>query len=134
MKAMEICMMTDTNKREIGAAGEKEAAEFLQRNGYTILKTNYRVGRLGEIDIIANENEYICFIEVKTRRTSTFGTPGEAVTRAKQLKIRQIASIYLTNTRKMNTKVRFDVIEILMDKSMGSTNSLKSINLIKDAF
>lgn len=126
--------MTDANKREIGAVGEREAAEFLQRNGYTILKINYRVGRLGEIDIIANDNEYICFIEVKTRRTSTFGTPGEAVTRTKQQKIRQIAAIYLTNTRKMDSNVRFDVIEILMDKSMESVNSIKSINLIKDAF
>lgn len=134
MKAMEICMMTDTNKKQIGAVGEKEAAEFLQRNGYNILKTNYRVGRLGEIDIIAKEKEYICFIEVKTRRTSTFGTPGEAVTRGKQQKIRQIASIYLTNTGKMDTKVRFDVIEVLMDKSMERTKSIKSINLIKDAF
>lgn len=134
MKAMEICTMTDTNKREIGAIGEKEAAEFLQRNGYTILKTNYRAGRLGEIDIIANENEYICFVEVKTRRTNTFGTPGEAVTRIKQQKIRQIATIYLKNTRKMDTKVRFDVIEILMDKTKANANSVKSINLIKDAF
>ncbi|WP_024834605.1 YraN family protein [Ruminiclostridium josui] len=126
--------MTDSNKREIGAAGEKEAVEFLQRNGYTILKANYRVGRLGEIDIIANENEYICFIEVKTRRTITFGTPGEAVNWVKQQKIRQIASIYLTNTRKMNTKVRFDVVEVLIEKSTGNANIVKSINLIKDAF
>ncbi len=126
--------MTDANKREIGAVGEREAAEFLQRNGYTIVKTNYRVGRLGEIDIIANDNEYICFIEVKTRRTSTFGSPGEAVTRTKQQKIRQIAAIYLTNTRKMDSKVRFDVVEILMNKTMENANSIKSINLIKDAF
>ncbi len=126
--------MTDANKREIGAVGEREAGEFLQRNGYTILKTNYRVGRLGEIDIIANDNEYICFIEVKTRRTSTFGSPGEAVTKTKQQKIRQIAAIYLTNTRKMDSKVRFDVVEILMNKTMENANSIKSINLIKDAF
>lgn len=126
--------MTDANKREIGAVGEREASEFLQRNGYTIVKTNYRVGRLGEIDIIANDNEYICFIEVKTRRTSTFGSPGEAVTKTKQQKIRQIAAIYLTNTRKMDSKVRFDVVEILMNKTMESANSIKSINLIKDAF
>ncbi len=126
--------MTDANKREIGAVGEREAAEFLQRNGYTIVKTNYRVGRLGEIDIIANDNEYICFIEVKTRRTSTFGSPGEAVTKTKQQKIRQIAAIYLTNTRKMDSKVRFDVVEILMNKTMENANSIKSINLIKDAF
>ena len=126
--------MTDANKREIGAVGERKAAEFLQRNGYTIVKTNYRVGRLGEIDIIANDNEYICFIEVKTRRTSTFGSPGEAVTKTKQQKIRQIAAIYLTNTRKMDSKVRFDVVEILMNKTMENANSIKSINLIKDAF
>ncbi len=126
--------MTDANKREIGAVGEREAGEFLQKNGYTILKTNYRVGRLGEIDIIANDNEYICFIEVKTRRTSTFGSPGEAVTKTKQQKIRQIAAIYLTNTRKMDSKVRFDVVEILMNKTMENANSIKSINLIKDAF
>ncbi|HEX2925683.1 MAG TPA: YraN family protein [Ruminiclostridium sp.] len=126
--------MTDFNKRGLGAEGEKEAAEFLKKNGYTVLKTNYRVGRIGEIDIIAMEKEYICFIEVKTRRSSAFGTPGEAVTLAKQKKIRQLAAIYLSNTGETNKSIRFDVVEIIMDKAADSENRMKSLNLIKNAF
>lgn len=127
-------MMTDSNKKGLGSEGEKKAAEFLKQNNYIILKTNYRVGRMGEIDIIAREKEYICFVEVKTRRTGTFGTPAEAVTRSKQQKIRQIASIYLSNTGETDKNIRFDVVEIIMEKTVDDTNRVKSINLIRNAF
>ncbi|MDF2988873.1 MAG: hypothetical protein K0R50_4383 [Eubacterium sp.] len=123
--------MSERNTRKTGSMGERLAVEFLCRNNYTILKTNYRVGRIGEIDIIAHDSEYICFIEVKTRHTHTFGTPSEAVTAAKQKKIRQIASIYLSNTYKTNRCVRFDVIEIILSKP---DDKITTINLLKNAF
>ncbi|HEY5584128.1 MAG TPA: YraN family protein [Ruminiclostridium sp.] len=125
--------MTSKNTRDMGTEGEQRAVDFLIANNYTILKTNYRVGRIGEIDIIAKDAEYICFIEVKTRRSYSFGTPGEAVTFPKQEKIKLIASIYLSNTGNMNSCVRFDVVEVLM-VSINSTNEIKNINLIKNAF
>ena len=125
--------MTSRNTRTLGTEGEQRAVEFLVANNYTILKTNYRVGRMGEIDIIARDGEYICFIEVKTRRSCSFGVPGEAVTLPKQEKIKLIAAIYLSNTGNMNKCVRFDVVEILMKNSNG-INEMQSINIIKNAF
>ncbi|MHB8061217.1 MAG: YraN family protein [Ruminiclostridium sp.] len=125
--------MTSRNTRSMGTEGEQRAVEFLAANNYSILKTNYRVGRIGEIDIIAKDAEYICFMEVKTRRSFNFGTPSEAVTIPKQEKIKLIASIYLSSTGNMNKCVRFDVIEILME-SINSTNEIRSINHIKNAF
>ena len=59
------------NKRQIGKTGEQMAADYLVRNGFTILEKNFRSGRFGEIDIIAEEDSYLCFVEVKMR-TSTF--------------------------------------------------------------
>jgi putative endonuclease len=125
--------MATRNTRSIGTEGEQKAVEFLVTNNYSIIKINFRVGRIGEIDIIAKDAEYICFIEVKTRRSVNFGTPSEAVTFSKQEKIKLIASIYLSNTGNINKCVRFDVIEILMKNSNG-VNEIQSINLIKNAF
>lgn len=125
--------MTSRNTRSLGTEGEQRAVEFLAANNYTILKTNFRAGRIGEIDIIAKDAEYICFIEVKTRRSLCFGVPSEAVTLLKQEKIKLIAAIYLSNTGNTNKCVRFDVVEVLME-SINYTNEIKCINLIKNAF
>ncbi len=130
--------MTNKSTRETGSWGEQKAVEFLLQNNYTILKTNYRIGRIGEIDIIAREAEYTCFIEVKTRRSRSFGAPVESVTASKQKKLRQLASIYLSNTAGMDKCVRFDVVEILAAGTTGptdgGTDEIESINLIKNAF
>ncbi len=126
--------MTGINTRKLGADGEEKAVQYLLEKNYAILKTNYRVGRLGEIDIIARDAEYICFIEVKTRRTGTCGSPGEAVTAAKQRKIHRIAAIYLSNTGSTCACVRFDVIEIILTKDVNFNCVIKSINHIKNAF
>lgn len=125
--------MASKKTRDMGTEGEKCAVSFLRENDYTILKTNYRVGRIGEIDIIAKDAEYICFVEVKTRRSYSFGMPVEAVNHKKQNKIKLIAEIYLSNTGNLDKCVRFDVIEILM-KNSSSNNEILSVNLIKNAF
>lgn len=109
--------------------GEEIAAEHLRKNGFKILSRNFRVGRLGEIDIIAREKDYICFIEVKTRRNNSFGSPAEAVGRSKQESIIKLANIYLSRFNSHNQNVRFDVAEVFMSKDNSA-----EINLIRNAF
>lgn len=121
------------NKREFGSAGEQLAADYLENNGFTILERNFRSGRFGEIDIIASEGEYICFIEVKTRTGSTFGTPAEAVGRTKMQKIRSLALIYLKQKGMGDRYMRFDVAEVT--GRMSEKGFLpEKINLIRGAF
>ena len=74
------------NNRKVGETGEQIAVDYLIKNGFTILNRNFRSGRFGEIDIIAEEDSCICFIEVKTRTSDTFGAPSEAVDHKKMQK------------------------------------------------
>ena len=102
------------NKRAVGTEYEKRAGAHLKKAGYEIIACNFRC-RLGEIDIIAKDGEYLVFVEVKYRRDSTEGHPLEAVTAAKQRKIRQAALCFLMerNLSPDLTEIRFDVIGIL---------------------
>ena len=100
------------NKRSIGAAYEQKAVEYLKEKGYSIIKQNFRC-RMGEIDIIAQWNDVIVFVEVKYRKTASFGHPEEAVSYYKQEKIRKVAQFFLTGANlSMDTDCRFDVIAI----------------------
>ena len=121
--------MVIRNKRELGSYGEKIAMDFLQKNNYKIISRNFRVGRWGEIDIIAQDGEYICFIEVKTRRGLTYGAPSEAVTKSKQANIRKLACVFLDRNDFKGSGVRFDVVEI---RYRGKEDF--DVNLIKNAF
>ena len=98
-------------KKFLGRAGEKRAGEYLKKKGYTILKTNYKT-YCGEIDLIAKDNEYIVFIEVKTRSSDEFGAPSEAVTQRKQEKYYKVATEFLQREKKLDSPCRFDVVEI----------------------
>ena len=110
-------------KKFLGRKGEIEAVKYLSSNGYKILERNFKT-HIGEIDVIALDGDTICFIEVKTRTSSDFGKPAEAVTEKKQEKYYLVAEQYLLKTQKTETSCRFDVVEIEDGK----------INLIKDAF
>jgi len=121
------------NKRSFGKSGEEAAANYLQANGYKLIERNYQCGRIGEIDIIAAEKEYICFVEVKTRTGNLFGTPSEAVDARKQANIRKLAWIYLKKCGKTECNVRFDVVEVLGHKYENKL-VVENINIIKDAF
>ena len=83
----------------LGRAGEDAAASYLVERGWRIVGRNVRCGRVGEIDIVATRAGVLAFVEVKTRRTDRFGTPGEAVTRPKQNRIRALARAYLAQAR-----------------------------------
>lgn len=121
------------NRRRTGSKGEDAAVEFLKKNGYSIVARNFRFGRMGEIDIIAKEKEYICFIEVKSRSGLMYGHPSESVNSKKRENIIKLALIYLKQHHMVDSNIRFDVIEIIHEKSEGFY-MVKSINLIRNAF
>lgn len=96
----------------VGKKYELIATNFLKENGYKILENNYK-NKIGEIDIICKDENYIVFVEVKYRASAKFGRPIEAITPHKQMKIRQTATFYLKCKRLLDSNIRFDAIEIL---------------------
>ncbi|WP_343748939.1 YraN family protein [Fluviicola sp.] len=100
--------MTD---QELGMFGEQMAQRFLLKNGYTIRKTNYRYLKF-EIDIIAEKNDQIVVVEVKTRQTAEIGEPWMAVTKKKQRQIILCADHYVQSGN-LSQEVRFDIISIV---------------------
>ncbi len=94
-----------------GAAGEVLAARYLRDHGYDILCANYRT-RFGEVDIIAETDTYIVFVEVKARAQDALYTPREAVTAEKQRRIIKTALLFLAQNPTAK-QPRFDVIEVV---------------------
>ena len=112
------------NKRAIGSRYEQRAIAYLEENGYKIITSNYHCKK-GEIDIIAEDGEYLVFCEVKYRTNEGSGNPLEAVNIKKQKTISKCALYYLMEQGIMDdVSCRFDVIGILRD----------DIFLIKNAF
>ena len=107
---------------KIGVSGEQQAKEYLVKNKYKILNCNYKTP-LGEIDIIAKQKDVIVFVEVKARTSQKFGLPRESVTNFKQHKIKQVATQFLQKNNLLNSKVRFDVIDILSNELTHITNA-----------
>ena len=99
------------NKRASGNIGEDIAEKYLSSLGYDVVKRNYYT-RYGEIDIIANKDDVLVFIEVKKRTGSKYGTGAQAVTSKKIGRIRTCASIYLQENNLHDVKMRFDIIEV----------------------
>ena len=98
------------NNLKIGINGEKVACRFLKQSGYKIIKRNYRK-KYGEIDIIAQRDDTLSFVEVKTRERTDIGLACEAVNKSKQEKIIKTAQTYiLENDVDMNYSI--DIIEV----------------------
>lgn len=126
--------MNRTNKQVTGKFGEDAAADFLKKNGYKILCRNYTSGK-NEIDIIAENREYIVFCEVKARKMeygkpSPYGRPASAVTPEKQRHLISAARGVAFRMRKKEKKYRFDVIEIYLSEEGKITH----IHHIENAF
>ncbi|NPU84889.1 MAG: YraN family protein [Syntrophaceae bacterium] len=110
-----------------GALGEDLAAAHLKKAGYEILVRNYRCAA-GEMDIIARDGDVLVFVEVKTRRSGTFGEPEESVGPAKQRRLTRISLQYLNRQGLQDEKCRFDVVSVKMESS-GTR-----IEIFRDAF
>lgn len=111
------------NTRKQGNIGEDIAVAHLKKHGYKILQRNFSC-QFGEVDIVAQQEDYIVFVEVKSRSNTSFGMPREAVDWRKQQRIVNCASLWLTAKRKVGSPVRFDVVEVLDG----------NVNVLVDAF
>jgi putative endonuclease len=101
-------------KDALGRRGEQIAAEYLERAGMRILDRNWRCAE-GEIDIVATERQILVVCEVKTRSSVRYGTPLEAVTRAKRLRLRRLAARWLVAYGVLFDEVRIDVVGLIKD-------------------
>jgi putative endonuclease len=100
-------------RRQLGDQGEDLAAAALRQQGYKILERNY-VTAMGEIDLIARQGKTLVIVEVKTRKSSRFGSPQESVSVTKQNRLRRLADYYLKDKRLVGSPVRFDVVAVTL--------------------
>src|SRR5580658_6209712 len=117
-----------TAEQAHGRFGEDLAHRFLRRQGLTIVARNFhqRSGR-GELDLVAWDRQTLVFVEVKTRATAEFGSPGRAVDTDKEKDLRRAAGEYLRRCGTPSEQARFDLVSIVLTKPPG-------IEWIKDAF
>ena len=120
-----------SGKNISGRLGEEAAAKYLAQNGYKIIKRNYK-SRNSEIDIVATDDNILCFVEVKTRRSKDFGYAAEAVDFHKRQKMILGAKCFLASHR-INMPLRFDVVEVY-GNIRSSGFDVSEINIIKNAF
>lgn len=97
-----------------GNLGEVQAKKFLRRQGMKFLTANFRSPR-GEIDLIFRDSDCLVFIEVKTRSSETWSRPADAVDRERQFRLSRAALDYLKLLGKPPVKIRFDIVEVLLD-------------------
>lgn len=117
-------MFEAENKRTTGSHYERKVAAFLQKRGFEILEMNFRC-RSGEIDLIAQDGEYLVFVEVKYRSSGSAGSALEAIDARKTAQVRRVAEVYLYKKRyPENTRCRFDAAGVDGEK----------ITYIKNAF
>jgi putative endonuclease len=121
-----------SNRRIVlGRAGEGRAAAWYAAEGYQVIERNWR-SRLGEIDLICARGNLLVFCEVKTRRNDRLGSPVEAVTRPKQLRLRRLAAEYLFLHTCGGHDVRFDVAAIVGTSETGQARP--TLTVIEAAF
>jgi putative endonuclease len=121
-------MKTFSDKKSLGNWGEQVATKYLADQGYRLVVSNYRC-RYGEVDLICKEGDAWCFVEVKTRRSSSFGSGLDGVTSVKQKRMIHSALHYLNEASLFEVEARFDVVSI--DFIFGDDYR---ITLIKNAF
>lgn len=115
------------DKKSLGNKGEDFAAEYYRKLGFTVTGRNYTC-RGGEIDIIAENGEYIIFVEVKARASDSLHLPSEAVDYKKQKRLSVAACKYLAENES-EKQVQFDVFEVFL---VG--DRIYKINRIENAF
>ena len=116
-------------RRSLGQAGEDAAARHLEAQGYRILARNFR-RTFAELDIVAQKEGLLVFVEVKTRSSARFGAPAEAVTLTKQRRLSKIALDYMMQAGLGECAARFDVLAVLLD----SRGLVVGIEQIENAF
>jgi len=121
-------MKQSLQKKHLGNLGETIAADYLVKHGYHIIERNFKA-RYGEIDIIAQKQGILVFIEVKTRIGNTYGLPEEAVTKRKIREVTLTAQYYYLLNPQLPTSHRIDVIalELNPDKTIKDLRHIENI-------
>jgi putative endonuclease len=104
--------MGGVDRAKLGEHAEEQCAEYLQRAGYRVRERNWLV-REGELDIVAERGELLCFVEVRMRSSAVFGDPSLTVTREKQRRVVRAALRYLQRWPAPRRMIRFDVMTVL---------------------
>ena len=120
-------------KKDTGAAGEKEASVFLKKKGYKILGANLRTP-FGEIDLVARHKGVMVFVEVKSRISASLGPPYLSITREKQRHIIKNALFYLKCRRMTDARWRIDIVSVILDCDRRSKNIELIENAIEDDY
>ena len=115
-------------RRDTGILGEKLASDFLIKKGYRILEVNFRCTH-GEIDIVAAHGDCLVFIEVRAKRSLSFGSPEESITPAKIARLRATADYYRQTHNDLPALWRIDVVAVELDRK----NKPSRIELIENA-
>lgn len=119
-----------SNRKTTGREAERLAQSFLQEQGMRIVSLNWRC-RSGEIDIVAEKDDILRFVEVRSRSTEgRYGTAVQSVDIRKQRQVRETAQVYLYRTKQFDRKVQFDVIAIRLDRE----GQLLELQHIENAF
>ncbi len=131
--------MAGTEKQVLGKLGEDIACDYLEKNGYRIVRRNMHLGK-NELDIIAEDDDCFVFVEVKTRsclypESGDFGIPASAVDGDKRRNTVKAAKDYMAKNY-LNKQPRIDVIEVYMleKKSEFKTPTVLKVNHIRNAF
>lgn len=122
--------MSGQESRLLGRWGEALAADYLRQKGYSILAAGWRC-RFGELDLIAADADYLCFVEVKLRKSDRYGRAGEFVDRRKQERLRTVAQLYLAE-HPTRLQPRFDVVEV--EAPQGRDTICPTVRHLENAF
>jgi len=104
--------MGEVDRSRLGSEAEGQCVAWLERAGYRICERNWLV-REGELDIVAERDGYLCFVEVRMRTSAVFGDPSLTVTREKQRRVVRAALRYLQRKPAARRMIRFDVMTVL---------------------
>ncbi len=102
----------EVDRRGFGNQGEGAAAQFLERRGYAICARNFRC-RYGELDVVAEKDGTICFVEVRMRSSAIWGDPSHTISWSKQRRVVKAALHYLLAHGMKGKMIRFDVVSIV---------------------
>lgn len=121
----------DSGNKRVGKKGEEIATRYLQSEGYTIVQRNYRAKQYGEVDIIAQKNTLLLFVEVKTRVGNEFGRPEEAITPNKLYELKKMVNYYYNQFPKTKLSPQIDVIAITLhsDETLQNLEHFENITL-----
>ncbi|HOW27659.1 MAG TPA: YraN family protein [Elusimicrobiota bacterium] len=103
--------------RQVGDGGERRAKAYLEDKGLECLASNYRT-RWGELDLVMRDGGAVVFVEVKTRRSTAYGSPQEAVHSSKQGRMLKAALMFIKDRRLAGQDYRFDVVAVNPDGSI----------------